>query len=156
MSNKSIDTAINELQKQKKLIQEKSQRLVASLVDMGVEIARANYLSYPKKSEYASGLGAKTIQGIMYANGNKGVIFTNDMVAIMVEFGTGVVGANSPHPNPKNYTYDVNSHGDKGWYYYNDKLHWTKGMPSRPYMYNTAQELRTIAKDIAKVVFSNG
>lgn len=46
----------------------------------------------------------------------------------------------------------------KGWHYFKDGAwHWTQGMPSRPFMYNTASELRsmnTIA-DIAREVFGS-
>ena len=66
-----------------------------------------------------------------------------------VEFGTGIVGASNPHPHP--WIYDVNGHGEKGWFYptdasdpnpwkhyYNGKLYaWTKGQKARPFMYNT-------------------
>ena len=47
-------------------------------------------------------------------------------------------------------------HIEKGWFYFkNGKWHWTKGMPSRPFMYNTASALRnteTITR-IARRVF---
>lgn len=71
--------------------------------------------------------------------------------AVYVEFGTGIVGKNNPHPNPLQWSefrgYDVNGHGDAGWHYLDtdNKLHWTKGMPARPVMYNTRQWLKTQA-----------
>lgn len=56
-----------------------------------------------------------------------------------VEFGTGIVGALSPHPKPDGWTYDTNGHGSAGWFYYDaaHKLHWTAGVPSRPFMYES-------------------
>lgn len=77
-----------------------------------------------------------------------------DGYAMFVEFGTGVVGEDNPHPNPSmsNWIYDINEHGESGWWYQsreNDPnptkyitksgqwLAWTKGMPSRPFMYLT-------------------
>lgn len=57
--------------------------------------------------------------------------------ACYVEFGTGIVGADSPHPKP--WAYDINGHGEDGWQYLGDdgRLHWTMGSESRPFMYNT-------------------
>lgn len=74
--------------------------------------------------------------------------------AMFVEYGTGVVGADNPHPNParSGWVYDINSHGEEGWWYQTvegdpnptkyitstgEWLAWTKGMPSRPFMYMT-------------------
>jgi len=84
--------------------------------------------------------------------------------AMYVEFGTGLVGANNPHPNPsfngEDWEYDVNEHGEKGWWYpttaddpnptkkYSaSEDMWfakTKGMPARPFMYNTWRYSRLI------------
>lgn len=81
---------------------------------------------------------------------NKGIRITVDSeYAVYIEFGTGIVGSSHPHPHP--WVYDVNGHGEKGWYYpttendpnphkhyYNGVLYaWTKGQRSRPFMYNT-------------------
>lgn len=60
--------------------------------------------------------------------------------AMYVEYGTGIVGSEHPHPSPEiPWAYDINNHGDDGWQYIgkDGKLHWTKGQPSRPFMYNT-------------------
>jgi len=72
--------------------------------------------------------------------------------AFFVEYGTGVVGQSSPHPSyVGKWEYDTNGHGIDGWYYpttesdpnpykhyYNGVLYgFTRGMPSRPFMYNT-------------------
>ena len=65
--------------------------------------------------------------------------------AMYVEFGTGVVGAEVPHPNTNfgdgtfsNWTYDSAGHGEYGWSYYkNNKWNWTLGQQARPFMYLT-------------------
>lgn len=73
--------------------------------------------------------------------------------AMFVEYGTGIVGEHSPHPKPDrhNWIYDINSHGDEGWWYpstssdpnptkyqsENGWWAWTAGMSSRPFMYTT-------------------
>ena len=87
-----------------------------------------------------------------------GYVFTNNEYAIYVEFGTGVVGAGNPHPLLSSGDYDLNHHGDSGWVYRTDEEHamftakdgtplaWTKGMPQRPYMYNTFRQLFDMAE----------
>ena len=38
--------------------------------------------------------------------------------ALFVEYGTGVRGAASPHPEPiPGWVYDINHHGEAGWWY---------------------------------------
>lgn len=62
--------------------------------------------------------------------------------AIFVEYGTGIVGKNSPHPVP--WEYDINEHGDKGWVYQDeDGWHWTKGMASKPYFWELQKWIRS-------------
>jgi predicted dehydrogenase len=80
-----------------------------------------------------------------------GRIYTNDEVIVFNEFGTGIVGSNNSHPeaSAKGWRYDVNEHGEKGWYYEGDdgEWHWTKGLPASKMFFNTKEELRQIAKD---------
>ena len=47
------------------------------------------------------------------------------------------------------------SDGRYGWFYQDDNVDWwfTEGMPSRPFMYLTANELRQIVTQTAKEVF---
>lgn len=104
----------------------------------------------------------------VYADGKHAVIRTGSDHAAFVEFGTGVKGANSPHPSMP-WDYDIRGHGYKGWYYptkasdpnpykYRSKKTgqwwgWTRGMPSRPFMYYTAQDLSRDVPDRAREVF---
>ena len=55
-----------------------------------------------------------------------------------VEYGTGTVGEGT-HDDPKNYRYDVNNHGDNGWWFFDEdgNIHWTKGMTAHRYMYQS-------------------
>ena len=103
-----------------------------------------------------------------YAKGkHEGVITTGVMYAAYVEFGTGIVGDSNPHPEAsENWSYDIHDHGDAGWWYpssngwYKPKdnedaplMAWTKGMPARPYMYNTYLELEAeIEADGGRIV----
>ncbi|MGN1108684.1 MAG: hypothetical protein ACI4RK_04810 [Oscillospiraceae bacterium] len=64
--------------------------------------------------------------------------------------------------------YDINQHGELGWWYPTDSADpnpykytakngttyaWTRGMPSRPFMYETAQMLRASVVPVARSVF---
>lgn len=76
------------------------------------------------------------------------------------EFGTGIEGKNNPHPNPDGWQYDVNNHGEKGWYYrgYDGKVRWTKGIKATAFMLKAYNELKNNASRIvaiAKEVFGD-
>ena len=92
------------------------------------------------------------------------VVYSKAPYAIYVEYGTGMVGAALPHPDIggfppplSEYTgYDTNGHGEAGWTYVSDrdgKLHWTKGMISRPFMYHAYREVDRQLVKIAQEVF---
>lgn len=91
-------------------------------------------------------------------SGNYGFVKCKCGYAVFVEFGTGVVGGRSSHPDISiaGWKYDVNGHGELGWWYpgKDGNYHWTKGMPSRPFMYNTAQQLRKIVIPTARGLIS--
>lgn len=69
------------------------------------------------------------------------------------EYGTGILGSSSPHPAPFTpWIYDVNGHGDKGWWYpttdsdpnrykWTDSMGqlraWTRGKIARPFIYDS-------------------
>lgn len=88
--------------------------------------------------------------------GKIGFVVSTAAHSIFCEFGTGIVGAQNPHPEVAiaGWRYDVNEHGQLGWWYIgrDGKSHWTKGMPSRPYMYETAKMLRSMVVPLAKEV----
>lgn len=84
------------------------------------------------------------------------LVTINSDHAIFLEFGTGIRGQQSPHPNTNfvdtEWIYDVNDHGEEGWWYpttssdpnptkrvssNGDIYAWTRGHESRPFMYNT-------------------
>lgn len=74
--------------------------------------------------------------------------------SMYVEYGTGVVGEGFQHPEADkvDWMYDINNHGDSGWWYpsYEEDRNstkyqaedgtwwaWTAGQASRPFMYHT-------------------
>lgn len=85
------------------------------------------------------GLGGSNLMATMiFHEHNDGIlIMVGEEYGAFVEYGTGIVGSNNPHPHP--WAYDVNAHGDDGWIYKgaDGKRHWTAGQPSRPFMYKT-------------------
>lgn len=93
---------------------------------------------------YDSGELMSSFKGEYDTGSRHGQIYTDCGHARFVEFGTGVVGAESPYENPNISTeYDIHGHGEAGWVYKkNGQLFWTQGQPSRPFMWQTAQDLR--------------
>lgn len=91
-----------------------------------------------------------------HADKYSGYITTGDNDhAHFVEFGTGIIGANSSHPEAgkHGWVYDKNAHGQDGWLYFNEndgKMHRTSGYISRPFMYNTRKYLERIMPNIIR------
>lgn len=86
---------------------------------------------------------------------SRGEIYQTAPHAPFVEFGTGVVGKSNPHKEYQSYdwTYDTNSHGDDGWYYYDTDrgtVRWTKGQVASAQHLKTAVDLRSVVKKVAK------
>lgn len=147
--NSSIDNALKQLAEYKKKVDSAPAKLTKSLVDKGVQLAQENVSDMGAIDSWAlqSSIHAET-------NGATGAVVADAGHAAFVEFGTGVVGASDPHPNPglAGWKYDVNEHGEKGWWYpgKDGKLHWTKGMASRPFMYDTSIQIRDYVEPMAK------
>lgn len=141
-------------------LQEMCEKFARKLAEEGVQIAKMRITS--KEAVYTEELlnSMNLEQGDIIYDGASFCIYTDCPWAKFVEFGTGIVGSKNPHPDTSivGWKYDTNEHGEKGWYYFkDDKLHWTKGMPSRPFMYETAKELRNMELmiRIAKEVFGD-
>lgn len=153
LNEKDIDRAIREVKQFRTEFLEKCSRLVEALTDRGVEVAK---VEVSRLDAVYTGELMNSIEGYYSPTYNVGIIKAGAYYAAYVEFGTGVVGSRSPHPNPQGWQYDINQHGDKGWVYHDDEsgeFRWTKGFKSRPFMYNTARQLEKECKKIAKEVF---
>ena len=153
LDEKDIDRAIREVKQFKREFLEKCNLLIEALTDHGVEVAR---LEVRQLDAMYTGELWNSIEGYYSPTYNVGVIKAGAYYAAYVEFGTGVVGSHSPHPDPQGWQYDVNDHGEEGWVYYDDyagKFRWTKGFKSRPFMHNTARQLEKDCKKIAEEVF---
>ena len=148
-----IDRAIKEVEQFKQEFLRKCDQLIEVLTETGVEVAK---VQVAQLDAVYTGELLNSIEGYYSPTYNVGIIKAGAYYAAYVEFGTGVVGSQSPHPVPQSWQYDVNNHGNKGWVYYDDysgEFRWTKGFKSRPFMYNTARELEKICAQVARGVF---
>jgi HK97 gp10 family phage protein len=149
----NIEEGIRQIEEYEAKVKANVKVFLAKLLEEGVDIAKAQIVSL---GAVELGELQNSLAYTLYKEGEQGIIFTDSLHACYVEFGTGVRGASSPHPT-KPWAYDTNGHGENGWYYYDERqgrVRYTQGMPSRPFMYNTARELERKAVEIAREVFS--
>lgn len=156
-----IDLAIKQIEDFQKQLEECMAELAQHLVEYGQEVARINLIEMD--AVFSGELVENGIHGFYHKDQHCGAIYTDKWYAMYVEFGTGYVGENNPdHPLHKTigWKHDVHHHGAKGWWYpapwglwipkygphKGEKMAWTQGMPSRPFMYNTMRELEMIAE----------
>lgn len=145
LSQKSIEDAIKQIRDYQNRIDEKMNVFVELMAQRGVGIAQTYVIDY-------DAIDTETLLNSLHAeplsiskHEVQWLIKTDCDWACYVEFGTGIVGAFSPHPmaGDHGYEYDKNNHGFYGWLYYKDgAYHWTKGFESRPFMLLTAMDLR--------------
>ena len=142
LSEKSVENAIRQVRILKDNLQPAMTQLVHYLAERGVEIAKANLVWLP--AYYTGSL----YESITFVQDEKGATITAGeglgsaaedgcSYAWFVEYGTGIFGA------------DIHEHGFAGWSYVNPndgKWHHTFGMPARPFMHNTYEELIEEAK----------
>lgn len=160
-SSKSIDNAIREIEKYKDSLEFKARLIAERLSEIGVEIARVQIADL---DAIFTGELLASIHN-EYVTSEKGSavfsVVANSKYAIFVEMGTGVVGASHPYPGKLPAVYAQGktirqlADGRIGWFYKADNGEWyfTEGMPSRPFMYNTARELETKIVSVAREVF---
>lgn len=158
LSAESLRKAAAEVRAYKARIEKLAVDLAAELAAQGAQIALAEAADIKDTGKLLSSIVGEH-------SGNYGYVKCKCGYAVYVEFGTGVVGGRKPHPDiailggrspsykGKTYTsYDSQGHGELGWWYRgkDGTLYWTKGFESRPFMYNTAQQLRTLVVTTAK------
>lgn len=164
LSAGGVREAVRELAEYQAALYARAQELVRQLAEQGAAIALVEAGSIRMTGALQSGIHSEY-------GGDTGFVKCTCGYAAFVEFGTGVVGSRNPHPEPAilGWSYDVNGHGDLGWWYPSGEgdtnptryqladgsfIAWTKGMPSRPFMYNTAQKLRPLVIPTARSVFT--
>lgn len=160
LNPQSIADAIKELEDYKADLERRVRLLLKTLTDRGVQIAKAKVVEHGIIHDTEL---TNSING--FVKGNVGFIRVDDEHAVFFEFGTGPIGASSPHPLGPTYTADA-------WYtkadgkpmdeLYNwtpltsengDIYYLTMGQKSKPFMYETALKLRDIFPAIVKEVF---
>ena len=164
-SQSSIQNAIKALQSYQDNLTYKCQLLAEKLAEKGVEIARVQI------SDLDAVFTSELLQSVHseYKGSVKGggvwAVVADSKHAAFVEFGTGIIGKANPYkgalPEGVDWQYASGktirqlADGRYGWFYKGKDGNWyfTEGMPSRPFMYNTANELRSIIVSTAKEVF---
>ena len=164
-SQSSIQNAIKALQSYQDSLTYKCQLLAEKLAEKGVEIARVQI------SDLDAVFTSELLQSVHseYKGSVKGggvwAVVADSKHAAFVEFGTGIIGKANPYkgtlPEGVDWQYASGktirqlADGRYGWFYKGNDGNWyfTEGMPSRPFMYNTANELRSIIVSTAKEVF---
>lgn len=146
----SIAEAIRQVELFEKLLKPAMQCLIDYLGEKGVEIARAELIFFDDPAFRTGALS----ESVAYRNEEgKGIVSAGEGLvdgyeppqsyAMYVEYGTGIYGL------------DLNDHGPGGWWYpapwgtwvpemgkhQGEPMAWTNGMPPRPFMGNTYQDL---------------
>lgn len=166
LSQKSIQNVMQEIRSYQNSLEYKCRLLAEKLAEKGVEIAQTYVASLDAIFTYElnSSIHAEHVKDLQ-GGGIYAVVAGTDH-ALFVEFGTGIVGQQSPYPGklPEGVTWEYASgktirqlaDGRYGWFYRDDNGQWwfTEGMPSRPFMYYTANELRDLIIETAKEVFA--
>lgn len=142
-------------------LENKARTLCQRLAEIGVQIAQANVVSLD--AVFTGELFNSITSEEILASKNRSVFLVKATSehAIYVEVGTGIVGAESPYPGKLPVVYAQGktirqlSDGRYGWFYQRDgQWYFTEGMPSRPFMYLAASELREKVVAVAKEIFA--
>lgn len=155
----SIDEAIKEIQAYKEDLERRVRFLLKRLTDQGVEIAKAKVVEHKiiHDTKLTDSIGG-------FVMGNVGFVRVDDENAVFFEFGTGPIGAKNPHPSGDG------KYASQGWHtqadgkpmerlygwkplFGEDVYYYTEGQAAKPFMYETAMQLREEFPRIVKEVF---
>lgn len=155
LNTASLDNAIEQLNAYQKKVETLGEKTTEKLTEMGERTA-IEYALY--MDAYDTGWLVSSI--ISETKGTNGRVLATAPHAAFVEFGTGIVGRDEPHPEAfvQGWVYDKNQHGEYGWYYLakDGHVYHTTGMPSRPFMYYTSRDLRDEAPQVAREILQGG
>lgn len=164
LSARSVKRLQRDLKKYQKDLNKKVEELMDCIGKRGIKVVKQNIRIY------GAVMDGDLIDSIKYHvektdNKNlKVVIEADSSHAIYVEFGTGQVGAEHPYKGNVPVVYAQGSFirynaetNRYFWYYFkNGKWHYTEGMPSRPFMLDSATMLRaTIIEEEIRKVFKD-
>lgn len=154
----SIQEAIKRVNFLKEKLATGLQELARMLTeDRGPRIAQMYIAQFPAVD---TGALHDSMFGEYDSGTHTGHVKANVPYAVYVEFGTGIVGEDNPHPQKEELGIEypaAEKYGMAGWWYPSEdgwytpkdstvKLAWTMGMPARPFMYNTLRELELEAE----------
>ena len=127
LSTDSINQALKEVKAYQKKVEKAADDLVRRLTAQ----LNASYMDIYDTGELMRGIESQY-------KGKIGFVVSTATHSIFCEFGTGIVGAQNPHPEVAiaGWRYDVNEHGQLGWWYIgrDGKSHWTCTRPLRCYV----------------------
>jgi len=156
LSPREIDKAIQIVRDHAADFGAKQDEFLRRLAERGAEIAREELqnMVYSKKNENQTLQLLNSITWGYDPEQKRGWVGTDLFYARFVEFGTGPRGSRDRHPEAT----DEWQYRQTPWVYYNDRVGhflFTYGMPSRPFMYNTARRMESEAVRIAREVFGS-
>lgn len=166
LSISSLKQLQKDLQKYKDSLTYKARLLAETLSERGVEIARVQIADLDAifTGELLASIHNEYMGSSAY--GATFAVVADSEHAVFVEFGTGQRGKDTPYPYPLpegvSWEYNVGKTIRKNektgryyWFYpgQDGKWHYTEGMPSRPFLFNTSMELQKIVVEVAKEIF---
>jgi hypothetical protein len=172
LSIDSLDKLIKRLDIEVKNLETAQQRIADRLADEMLNYVLKNGRStYSANNPYSDSVKEATQYKDHVAIGR---IKDEDLVAVFHEFGTGINGSDNPHVNEvlaeAGWTYDVNGHGEYGWWYPTTPddpnpykwirkdgqlMGWTKGLTAKKIFYQALQEANEKFVEIAKEELRN-
>ncbi len=153
-----IEQLIKGVEQYKQNLKKQAALLVDSITAAGVDMCRAEVL---RLKIFDTGELYSKVNGYTDLQAGKGFIRVDCDYAVFIEFGTGVPGKSSGYVgtaiSKTAYRHMGGTHyvtlpnGRVGWFYPGDdgKMHFTEGQSSRPFMYNTAQQLRDYVRGLS-------
>ena len=144
---------------ERKIVEDVTNDMMNNIQKNGMEIGQGYGDSGELIRTMDAVIGNNTIDGVASTHKK---ISNSTQEATYAEFGTGMIGAGSPHTlNGLGWAYDVNDHGEKGWRYIGvtGRLVHTLGYPAFSTYHNsfleTKDNLQTIANQTMKGVFGD-
>ena len=159
----SVSEAIWQVRQMRKQLQDSLAELARRLTEEGTQVAKMQVASM---DAVLTGDLYQSIYGYYDKGSHVGFIFAPSPYAFYVEYGTGIVAMTAPHPEQgiRGIQYDQNNHGLAGWWYPSEDgwyiapngqtFAWTRGMPARPFMYNTMKWLEEAARTVASEIWT--
>lgn len=155
LSTASLQALIDSVERYKRDLENRINTILADLTQQGVDICRTEALALGIND---TGNLLNSINAVVDEREHKALVIVNCDYAVFIEFGTGVKGkasgyvgdaiSKTAYKHMGGSTYVTLADGRVGWYYPADdgSYRFTEGQASRPFMYNTAQQLRQLLR----------